>query len=196
MSSDNRPLSGIDQATRKFLLSAFVVVTFIAYAVHEHFTNPNNNLGSDSPSSGSAATQSPTTADQATSTSAPGLAAAVTPQSVDAPAQPIPTPSPAPTTVSQGQYKDGSYVGTEIDAFYGLVKVDATIKNGKITDVQFLEYPNDRRTSVRINSVAMPWLQQEAIQAQNANVNMISGATLTSEAFIMSLQSALKNAQN
>jgi uncharacterized protein with FMN-binding domain len=42
----------------------------------------------------------------------------------------------------------------------------------------------------------VPYLQQEAVQAQNANVNIVTGATLTSEGFIQSLQSALANAKN
>ena len=50
------------------------------------------------------------------------------------------------------------------------------------------------RTSQQINAIAMPYLQQEAIQVQSANVDIISGATLTSEGFQMSLQSALANA--
>ena len=94
-----------------------------------------------------------------------------------------------------GQYKDGVYTGTEVDAYYGLVQVQATIKQGKLADVQFLEYPNDRRTSIRINTIAMPDLQQEAIQAQSAQVDTISGATLTSEAFVQSLQVALSSAK-
>jgi uncharacterized protein with FMN-binding domain len=62
--------------------------------------------------------------------------------------------------------------------------------------VQFLQYPSDRRTSQRINSIAMPYLRQEAIQAQSAQVDIISGATLTSEGFQASLQSALQAAHN
>jgi uncharacterized protein with FMN-binding domain len=62
--------------------------------------------------------------------------------------------------------------------------------------VTFLQYPNDRRTSVRINQQVMPWLQSEAVQAQNANVDIITGATLTSEAFAQSLQAALSNARS
>lgn len=97
---------------------------------------------------------------------------------------------------AKGQYKDGTYTGAEADAFWGLVQIKAVIRNGKISDVQFLEYPSDRRTSQRINSVAMPYLKTEAMQVQNANVDIISGATLTSEAFAQSLQSALDNAKN
>ena len=94
-------------------------------------------------------------------------------------------------TALSGHIKDGVYTGSEVDAYYGLVKVQTTIQGGKIADVQFLEYPRDRRTSVRINSIAVPDLQQESIQAQTANVDIISGATLTSEAFRISLQTAL-----
>ena len=91
-------------------------------------------------------------------------------------------------------YKDGSYIGSSADAYYGLVQVKAVISGGKITDVQFLSYPQDRNTSQQINSFAMPNLISEAIQAQSANVNMVSGASETSQAFQKSLASALAQA--
>ncbi len=99
------------------------------------------------------------------------------------------------TAVASG-YKNGTFQGSPIDAYYGLVQVQVNIQGGSVKSVQFLQYPNDRRTSVQINSIAMPYLQQEAIQAQSANVNIISGATLTSEGFAMSLRSALQAARN
>lgn len=95
---------------------------------------------------------------------------------------------------STGNYKDGSYTGSIADAYYGNVQVRATISGGKITDVRFLQYPNTHSTSVYINQQAMPYLQQEAIKAQNSNVNIISGATYTSQAFIQSLSNALSQA--
>ncbi|MDE1970271.1 MAG: FMN-binding protein [Patescibacteria group bacterium] len=101
----------------------------------------------------------------------------------------------APTLSSQhGKYKDGTYRGDPVDAYYGTVQVEAVIKNGVITNVTFLQYPNDRSTSRYINSQAMPLLQREAIQAQNAHVNIVSGATDTSMAFQQSLESALQPA--
>jgi uncharacterized protein with FMN-binding domain len=93
-------------------------------------------------------------------------------------------------------YKDGTYTGSVADAFYGNVQVQATISGGKITGVTFLQYPNDRSTSVGINSQAMPYLQQEAIAAQSGQVNVVSGATDTSGAFVQSLTSALTQAQS
>lgn len=91
-------------------------------------------------------------------------------------------------------YKTGIYKGKSIDAYYGNVQVEATIKNGKISEVRFLEYPTDRRTSERINTQAMPHLIQEALQAQTYQVDIVAGATQTSKAFIESLKSALSQA--
>lgn len=91
-------------------------------------------------------------------------------------------------------YKNGVYTGDVTDAFYGNVQVQVTISAGKISDVKFLQYPNDRQTSIEINSQAIPLLTQEAIQAQSAQVDGVSGATQTSIAFKTSLQSALDNA--
>ena len=99
-------------------------------------------------------------------------------------------------TLVAGNLKDGTYTGQEVDAYYGLVKVQATVANGTISNVAFLEWPTDRRTSQRINSYAVPTLQSEAMQAQSANVDLVSGATLTSQAFVASLQTALSAARN
>lgn len=98
------------------------------------------------------------------------------------------------STGSSSTYKDGTYTGSTEDAYYGNVKVSATISGGKITDVKFLQYPHTHSTSVYINQQAMPYLQQEAIKAQSSHVNIISGATYTSQAFIQSLSNALSQA--
>ena|SRR5438105_3143496 len=97
-------------------------------------------------------------------------------------------------TSNQGKFKDGVYTGDRTDAFYGFIQVKATIQGGKLTDLVFLEYPNDRQTSVMINQAAISVLKSEAITAQNAQVDIVSGATQSSEAFIQSLKSALTKA--
>jgi uncharacterized protein with FMN-binding domain len=104
---------------------------------------------------------------------------------------------PATTTApsSTAAYKDGNYTGTAADAFYGYIQVKATIAGGKLTDVQFLQYPNDRGTSIQINNQAMPLLKQQAIQVQTAQVDGVTGATDTSQAFIQSLGNALQQAK-
>jgi uncharacterized protein with FMN-binding domain len=209
--SRNQPQNAFNpaRALQKFVLSAFVIFTFVVYALHEHFTSAdagNTDIGSPTP--GDVTQQSSDTGQGAPTApplvftapqSAPNAATnpaptATVPASKQASAAPKTAPTPAPKP--KGQYRDGSYTGPEIDAFYGFVKIKAVVQNGRIADVQFLEYPNDRRTSVRINQVAVPYLQREAISAQSANVDLISGATLTSEAFAESLQTALISAKN
>ena len=104
--------------------------------------------------------------------------------------------SQATSSTTQGAYKDGTYTGSAADAFYGTIQVKVTISGGKITDVAFLQYPNDRGQSIMINQQAMPLLKQEAITAQNAQVNIVSGATDSSQAFRESLAQALSQASN
>ena len=67
------------------------------------------------------------------------------------------------------------------------------VENGELTEVAWLALPTDRE-SVRINNQATPILAQEAIESQSAEVDVISGATMTCEAFIESLDSALEQA--
>ena len=98
-------------------------------------------------------------------------------------------------STSPGSYKDGIYPGSVADAYYGNVQVQATVSGGKITDVTFLQYPDTHSTSISINQQAMPYLQQEAIKAQSAKVDVISGATYTSQAFVQSLSDALLHAR-
>jgi uncharacterized protein with FMN-binding domain len=98
----------------------------------------------------------------------------------------------APSSAS-GRYADGTFTGSQADALYGMVQVQVVVQGGRITDVQFLSYPTGHNSD-RINAQAMPILTQEAISAQSASVQVVSGATLTSRAFMQSLQSALSQA--
>ncbi len=104
-------------------------------------------------------------------------------------------PAATPITRNTSPYKDGTYTGSVADAFYGNIQVQVSIANGKITNIQFLQYPNDRGTSIMINQQADPMLAQEAIQAQSAQVDIVSGATDSSQAFVQSMQSALDQAK-
>lgn len=95
---------------------------------------------------------------------------------------------------SQLQAHSGRYTGSTVNVYYGYVKVQAVVKKGKLENVVVLEHPNDNGTSRYINSVAMPYLVQEAVKAQNANINLISGATFSSMGFVKSLGTALSAA--
>src|SRR3989442_13533051 len=65
----------------------------------------------------------------------------------------------------------------------------------KITALSVPTYPNHTDRSVYISSQALPILKSEALRAQSANINLVSGATNTSEAFAQSLQSAILKAK-
>ena len=185
---------------KKILSSALFIVAFGAYVLYQ-------NLGSASANVQSAVTTSTTQTSTGAVTIAQATPATVTsqpPQTAPVsetkpkptPTQtPAPTPTPAPAPKPKGQYVDGTYTGSVADAYYGNVQVQAVIMGGKLANVSFLQYPNDRSTSVYINSQAMPMLKQEAISAQSANVSGVSGASETSMAFEQSLGSALSQAK-
>ena len=98
--------------------------------------------------------------------------------------------------VRSAGYTDGTFVGRREFAYYGTVQVEAVIHGGNIVDVRFLLYPNDNGTSRYINGVALPALRREAIRVQGSHVRFVSGATFTSEAFHLSLHTALVKAVN
>jgi uncharacterized protein with FMN-binding domain len=130
------------------------------------------------------------------SNSASAVVVAPPPPGHAAPPPPVASaPPPAQAAQSQGQYKNGSYTGSSADALFGTVQVQVTVSNGQISNVQFLSYPNDNSTSLQKSNHATPILAQEAIAAQSASVQIVSGATETSQAFIQSLTSALNQAK-
>jgi uncharacterized protein with FMN-binding domain len=159
---------------KKSIVSLVIIGTFVLYSfLHAH--------------SGLVAVV-PTTSREAGSSSS----SVTTPLPTETPGV---TATPGTTVTSGSGYKDGSYTGSVADAQWGVVQVKAVIKSGKITDVQFLQYPNDRNRSIEINSYADPQLSSEAIQAQSADVDIVTGATDTSEAFMQSLSDALSQAK-
>ena len=117
----------------------------------------------------------------------------------NAPESPVPAAlvRSAPVVVAAattGGYADGTHTGPAVDAYYGLVQVQAIVQGGQLVAIKVLKYPSDRRTSVYINHQALPVLRDEAIRAQSAKVDIVSGATLTSRAYIRSLGQALNKA--
>ncbi len=171
--------------SKKLVLSFGFIIISAAYAVWSHFG-----------SSSSVAATLPVPSAQTN----PIQITTVQPQTVTpAPIVTTPTPRQGPMMKAgsmMGQYANGSYTGSAVDAYYGIVQVKAIVKNGQLADVQFLQYPSDRQHSLELSNYAMPALTQEAIQAQSAQVNGVSGATATSDAFVQSLSSALALAKN
>lgn len=99
--------------------------------------------------------------------------------------------APAKFAVSSHHYRDGSFTGRVFDAYYGQVQVKANVHSGRLNSIDVLQFPSDRRTSRAINSQALPMLESEVIRAQSTQVDTVSGATLTSKAYLRSLDTAL-----
>ncbi|MER6185867.1 FMN-binding protein [Streptomyces sp. NPDC001652] len=111
-------------------------------------------------------------------------------------------PSPAPSSSSSGtSSSSGSATGTRtltgnsVQTRYGPVQVRVTLKNGKLTDVTAVTYPQENPRDQQISSYAIPQLTREALTAQSADIDTVSGATYTSEGYRQSLQSALDSAR-
>jgi uncharacterized protein with FMN-binding domain len=172
----------------KYIIGGVIVAVFAAYAI---FNSGGGNTVSILPSSPSSSNSSPSSATQAANNNVSAAASGTPPANqVSQPAKTTPT-VPITPVVPRGEYKDGSYNGSVEDAFYGNLQVAATIQNGKLADIQFPQYPSDNRRSQQISNTALPILKQEAISAQSANVDVVSGATQVSEAFQQSLATAL-----
>ncbi|WP_231949252.1 FMN-binding protein [Paenarthrobacter nicotinovorans] len=84
-----------------------------------------------------------------------------------------------------------TYDGTAVQTRFGTVQVRVTIQGGKITEVTALQLTDAERKSAQISSRAAPVLRSEVLQAQSADVQTVGGATVTSDAYLTSLQAAL-----
>jgi uncharacterized protein with FMN-binding domain len=87
-----------------------------------------------------------------------------------------------------------TFTGDSASTRWGPVQVEITVANGTITDVSVVDYPDNNGKDRQINARALPVLVKETLQAQSANIDMVSGATVTSDGYVESLQSALDQA--
>jgi uncharacterized protein with FMN-binding domain len=88
-----------------------------------------------------------------------------------------------------------SVTGSVAQTQWGPVQVELAVSGGKITKVTVVQYPNGNGKDDEINSYALPILVQETMDSQSASIDMVSGATVTSDGYLQSLQSALDQAQ-
>jgi uncharacterized protein with FMN-binding domain len=152
-------------------------------------------VATSAPASAGGATAAGGAASPPTSTASP----AASPASQAAGAAPTATAAPAasaaPASRSGGTaLANGTVTGPVVQTQFGSVQVQVTIANGKITDVTALQLPSDRQRSAYISGIVGPMLQSEALTAQSAQIDLISGATYTSDAYAQSLQAALDQA--
>jgi uncharacterized protein with FMN-binding domain len=102
--------------------------------------------------------------------------------------------APSPTPTPSGAGASGSFTGSDVPNRFGDVQVKVVVSNGHITDLQAVQLPSDRAQSAYISQVAGPLLRTEVLQAQSARIDIVSGATYTSESYAQSVESALQQA--
>jgi uncharacterized protein with FMN-binding domain len=135
-----------------------------------------------------------------TSTNSPAQASAAQTTINEQSTTPTTSASPSPTTSSSSGTSSASsgtsnaaktYTGSVASTRWGDVQVSITVTDGKITDVAVPVYPSENGKDQEINAYALPVLRQETLDAQSANIDTVSGATVTSNGYLQSLQSAL-----
>ena len=98
------------------------------------------------------------------------------------------------TATGDGGTSGTTYTGDSASTRWGPVQVQITVTDGKLTDVEVVDYPSGNNKDEQINARALPVLVQETMDAQSADIDMVSGATVTSEGYLQSLQGALDQA--
>jgi uncharacterized protein with FMN-binding domain len=157
---------------------AAIVATALGLILLFSFKTPDTNPQSGPPDNAAfgTATAPATTAPALVGTSRPGATANAS--------TPIPTSA---ASTGGDQRVDGDVIGTR----FGDVQVRVMESGGKIVDVKAIQLPFDRRRSLEISQFAEPILHSETLAAQSAQIDTVSGATYTSDAYRTSLQSAL-----
>lgn len=95
------------------------------------------------------------------------------------------------STGSTNSSASGTFTGTAVQTRFGAVQVQITVSNGKITEVTPLQLTDTDGKSIQISNRVAPLLRSKVLAAQSANVQTVSGATITSRAYLSSLQAAI-----
>ena len=101
------------------------------------------------------------------------------------------TPRPSSAAVTAGRR---SITGPTSSTPFGPVQVRVTVSGSHITNIEALQTPSDASYSRQVAAYAVPILRQEALSAQSARIDAVSGATWTSQGYVDSLQGALDRA--
>ena len=106
---------------------------------------------------------------------------------------PAADPTPNPTSAPRGAATATTIVGPLVSTRFGPVQVQIAVVDGRLQDVTALQLPTGRHSG-QISDFSEPVLREEALSAQSANIDIVSGATYTSLAYARSLQAALDQA--
>ena len=141
-----------------------------------------------------AATPTPATSKKATTTKKAPKTKKPVPATTKKATTSTPKSTPAPVSTPKPAGVSGTFTGASANTVYGPVQVQITVTNGKITNATALVYPTGSFRDQQINQQAIPYLIQETLAAQSANIQGVGGASYTSQGWVGSLQSALAKA--
>jgi uncharacterized protein with FMN-binding domain len=102
--------------------------------------------------------------------------------------------APLPNLTAPGAEREGIFLGPSVANRYGTVQVQVAMTAGKVVDVRAVQLPANDGKSQQISRQAGPRLKQQALTAQTASIDGVSGATYTSDGYRQSLQAALDHA--
>lgn len=161
---------GTTMSARKVITSVLAVGTTIDIAIDGYLLFLKADQASSTASTASSSTSTATSSSASSSSSSASL------------------------STSSG-LKDGTYSGKSVSTQLDDVQVQIKVSGGKITAVNVLKYPSDNDHSQQINDQALPVYKKEAVEAQSADIQQVSGATVTYEGFTQSLQNAITQAK-
>ena len=165
-------------------LGAVMAITPPQFSSTESLAIGGGAMGGSTPTATATAADSPAPA----ATKATGTATKKAPATASNSASTAVAANPAPA--SKGV--SGTFVGPSVNANYGNVQVQITVKDGKITDATALQAPSGKND--RWTNMALPILQKQTLAAQSASIQGASGASYTSYGWYTSLQGALAKA--
>jgi len=152
-------------------------------------------FGYSTSSSGPLATSAPTSIQSGPITSSSGSTSESASGSTSSGSTSSGSSSSGGTASGSGSPGSTDVTGSVADTQWGPVQVRLTLTGGTISKVTVLQYPSGNGKDQEINDYALPILTQETVDAQSAQIDMVSGATVTSNGYLESLQSALDQAR-
>jgi uncharacterized protein with FMN-binding domain len=167
---------------RKILFALMSTITAVVTMFGYRTSTPHPTTTAVVAASGAGPTE---VAGTATSPS-PAASATAVPSAEESAAASSPSPSPAATTKT--------VTGQTVETRWGPVQVQISVTGSTVTAVNLLQVPSGNNRDVEINNYAIPILTQETLQAQSAHIDSVSGATVTTDGYLSSLQSALDQA--
>lgn len=188
------------------LLLSTITVVVLLFSYHTSTDSGSPSVVA-APSGGAATGATPDTPTPSATTPAPAGAdpgtgddgsgddgGTVTTPSPSVTPSPSSTPSPSAAPSPSATPSPKTYTGDQVMTRWGPMQVEITVSGGKITAAQAVQYPSGNGRDAEINSYALPVLNQEVVDRQSAQIDTVSGATVTSDGYLQSLQSALDQA--